>query len=195
MSSLPGSCGIAFKEWAGVCDALVEGRQTLILRKGGIREEAGSFAPEHRFFWLYPTHVHQTEQGLRPQPAGEKVGSSPGPGDRVWIRALAAVELIHHIDEEQSLPLLESFHVWTTETIRKRFHYRKPGLWVMGVRVFRRDEPWPLLPTPSQLGCKSWVVLNAPLSTEGLLPVLDAERWAHQLERLRSFVGSESRLG
>ena len=63
----PESCAVAFKEWAGVCDALIEGRQTIIIRKGGISEGAGPgvFVPEHAEFWLYPTWVHQAEQGLR----------------------------------------------------------------------------------------------------------------------------------
>ena len=61
------SCGIAFKEWASVCDALLDGRQTIILRKGGVSEGTapGFFVPEHSEFWLYPTWVHQAEQGVR----------------------------------------------------------------------------------------------------------------------------------
>ena len=62
---LPETCPIAFKEWAGVCAALAEGRQSLIVRKGGIAEGPRGFAPEHDVFWLYPTQVHQAEQGLR----------------------------------------------------------------------------------------------------------------------------------
>ena len=65
------SCGIAFKEWASVCDALLAGRQTIILRKGGISEgqAPGTFVPEYSEFWLYPTWVHQAEQGVRETPA------------------------------------------------------------------------------------------------------------------------------
>ena len=33
----------AFKEWAVICRALAEGRQALILRKGGIAEAGGDF--------------------------------------------------------------------------------------------------------------------------------------------------------
>ena len=29
------SCAVAFKEWAGVCDALIAGRQNIVVRKGG----------------------------------------------------------------------------------------------------------------------------------------------------------------
>ena len=60
------SCAVAFKEWAGICDALIAGRQSIVVRKGGISESAGPgvFVPEHSEFWLFPTWVHQAEQGL-----------------------------------------------------------------------------------------------------------------------------------
>ena len=38
----------AFKEWAVVCRALTEGKQALILRKGGIAETGGRFQLEHK---------------------------------------------------------------------------------------------------------------------------------------------------
>ncbi len=91
--------------------------------------------------------------------------------------------------------MLTPFHIWTEETVRKRFHYRKPGLWVLGVRVFRREEPWPLDPNPEQLGCKSWVVLETPLATEGLEPVIDAAQWSRRLDRLRSVLTSIPKSG
>ncbi|MCX7421045.1 MAG: DUF1802 family protein, partial [Planctomycetia bacterium] len=50
---------IAFKEWAVVCAALAQGRQSLILRKGGIHEGCESFRVQHDEFWLYPTAFHQ----------------------------------------------------------------------------------------------------------------------------------------
>jgi hypothetical protein len=163
------------------------GRQTLILRKGGILEGPGGFAPEHPSFWLYPTHVHQAEQGLRLERGGEApTGSTPVATDRVMIQAFAVVELIHFVAAEAMLPSLEAFHILTEETVRKRFHYRKPGLWVMGVRIFRREEPWPLDPTPEKLGCKTWVVLDTPIATQGLEPVIDAHHWTQRLDRLRS---------
>lgn len=187
MSTLPDSCRIAFKEWAGICDALMTGRQAIILRKGGILEGPGGFAPDHSYFWLYPTHVHQAEQGLQmDQGAMASSGSPPAATDRVMIRAFAAIELVQFVGVEDVLPSLEPFHILTEETVRKRFHYRKPGLWVLGVRIFRREEPWPLDPTPEQLGCKSWVVLDTLLATLGLEPVIDADDWAQRLDRLRT---------
>ncbi len=195
MSVLPDVCGIAFKEWAGVCEALLDGRQTLIVRKGGIREDAGRFTPEHRVFWLYPTHSHEAQQGLREGDRQAVPDPGSGPFDPVSLRALAKVELIRYVDSEDVLPALTPFHVWTFETILKRFSYRHPGLWVLGVRMFRRDSPWTLVPSAEQLGCKSWVVLESPLATAGLRPVLDEEAWSEQMRLLRTVLWPDAGTG
>src|SRR4051794_13033626 len=101
---LPPACGVAFKEWSGVCDALVEGRQSLIVRKGGIAEGPRGFVPEHDAFWLYPTRVHEAEQGLRdgatraaprPHPAGTP--------EFVTLEGLAVVDSIAFVDDEPTL--------------------------------------------------------------------------------------------
>ena len=190
MSAPPvGSCAVAFKEWAGVCDALLAGRQSLILRKGGIREEPGpgAFVPEHAEFWLYPTAVHQAQQGLRLADEPATLPPPPGsPGGALAIRGLARVELIGFIRDEATLPALEEFHVLTAETIRTRFHYRRPGLWVLGTRIWRREPPWTIMATPEHAGCKTWVLLEEALPMSGLEPVLDDDAWAGHLERLRS---------
>src|SRR3954447_15542724 len=57
----------ALKEWAAVCKALAEGRQALLLRKGGIAEPGGDFVVQHSRFWLLPTYVHQQREGLQPE--------------------------------------------------------------------------------------------------------------------------------
>jgi hypothetical protein len=183
----PDSCAVAFKEWDGVCRALLQGRQTVIVRKGGISEGPGGFRPEHRAFWLYPTQVHQAQQGLRDD-VQSVPQRAPDPSHGVSIQGLALVELIERIESEQDLPALEPFHVWTPETIRSRFFYRQPGLWVLAIRVFRRDPPWTLVPTVEQLGCKSWVFLEPPLSTRGLEPVLEEDAWNQHYQLLQSAI-------
>ncbi len=185
---LPDSCAVAFKEWAGVCRALADGRQSLILRKGGIAEGPRGFVPEYSTFWLYPTHVHEAEQGLRVDrpTAAEGPASIPHPADSVRLEALAVVETIGHADRLEDLQALENLHVWTEETISRRFAYRKPGLWVLGVRVFRSPGPATIAMTPEHAGCKTWVTLDTPLSTAGLAPVVDDTELVRRLDRIRS---------
>jgi hypothetical protein len=182
VTTLPASCAVAFKEWSGVCDALADGRQVLILRKGGIAERPGGFAPEHDAFWLYPTGVHQAEQGLR-------AGSAPtgsGPSPVVEIRSLAVVASVDFVDRLDALEALADEHAWTAETVRKRFEYRRPGLWALAVRVYRRPEPHRLEERPAYAGCKSWVPLVEALPTAGVEPALDDAEFVGRLERLRA---------
>jgi hypothetical protein len=58
---------IAFKEWALICRALATGQQTLVLRKGGIKEEGGDFQPNHPAFLLFPTYFHQAPKTVIPE--------------------------------------------------------------------------------------------------------------------------------
>jgi hypothetical protein len=187
-----GSCSIAFKEWAGVCDALARGRQSIILRKGGIREEPGpgAFVPEHDEFWLYPTAVHQARQGLRDPGAARSPRSLPS-GSDVPIDLLARIDLIGRVRDEDLLPALEEFHVLTPETVRGRFHYRTPGLWVLATRIWRRQPPFEIRSTPEHAGCKTWVMLDEPLPTSDLTPALDDAEWSSRLARLRAILDAE----
>ncbi|MGP0069227.1 MAG: DUF1802 family protein [Isosphaeraceae bacterium] len=184
-----GTCAVAFKEWSGVCDALTEGRQSIILRKGGIREGSGPgrFVPEYDEFWLYPTGVHQAQQGLRTRPF---VVPPPhhGPDGSLAIRALARVAMIGYLDDESKLSELEPFHVLTEETVRKRYHYRTPGLWILVARIWRRANAFAIMEAVDHAGCKTWVPLDAALSTSDLTPAVDDESWSERLQQLGSIV-------
>src|SRR3954463_15272356 len=108
---LPETCRIAFKEWAGVCAALAEGRQSLIVRKGGIAEGPRGFAPEHDLFWLYPTHVHEAAQGLRQTTANATPATSdPAAPATVELRALAVVDSLTFVAREETLAALRDLH-------------------------------------------------------------------------------------
>jgi hypothetical protein len=185
---LPEVCAVAFKEWAGVCEALGSGRQALILRKGGVEEGPQGFVPEHPAFWLYPTHVHEAEQGLK------QVSDVARPAEPsvVPIESLAVVEDLFRADSLETLLGLDDRHVWTEETVRKRFEYRRPGLWIMSVRVYRRPTPWPVEVTPAQLGCKSWVPLESPIPTAGLSPVRTDEQASSDRATILAVLGVAS---
>lgn len=182
-ASPPARCAVALKEWSGICAALASGRQTILLRKGGIAEESGRFVPEHPAFWLYPTAMHQGQQGLRV--AIEGPPGAGGPGTEVGLSALAVVAVVGYLDRPESLDGLEDLHVWTAATIRRRFEYRRPGLWVLGVRAFVLPEPWPIAVTADQVGCRSWVSLESPPPTPPLAPAPVDPPFEDQMRRLR----------
>lgn len=55
---------IALKEWAVTAAALGAGEQTILLRKGGIKEPR--FTPEADRFVIFPTSFHTEQQLLKP---------------------------------------------------------------------------------------------------------------------------------
>ncbi len=164
----------AFKEWAVICRALAEGRQALILRKGGIAESSGEFQVEHRRFWLFPTYLHQEPAGLQEAawPLLETVETERPPAGVVRLSHFAEVDGIYRIRALAPALLLSHLHLWSAETVARRFAYRVPELWVLPVRVWRAAAPAELPDTAYYQGCRSWVELERALPTEGATPVL-----------------------
>ena len=165
---------VAFKEWAVICRALAEGRQSLILRKGGIAEAGGEFRPEHDRFLLYPTYFHEQHRtGIKPElmPMLEAVEKEkPAPGI-IRFTHFVTVESVNRIAELDKALALDGLHGWTAEEVTKRFNYRTPGLYVLLVRVYRLAEPLDVVEKPEFAGCKTWVKLDTEISTEGAQPV------------------------
>jgi hypothetical protein len=181
----------AFKEWSGICAALLNGRQSVILRKGGIAEGAGpgDFRPEHPAFWLFPTVVHENQQGLRHDFVP---GPEHAPGGSIPIQAMAVVEACHWVDDPTRLHAIEPYHVWTRETVERRFAYRHPGLWVLRLRIYRRQEIWQLAPVARYEGCRSWVPLEPAIPTEGLIPVLPDPEHHRRMKELRDALSARN---
>lgn len=175
---------IAFKEWAVVCEALASGRQSLILRKGGIHEGRDGFRVEHREFWLFPTAFHQADDVISTDalPLLEQVKQNEPSSDEVRIRQHVTVESVYELCDEEVLSSLQPWHIWSEKTIRDRFHYRTPGLYALTVRISQLPEPIVLPNLPRFAGCRSWVDLSSAISAAGLLPVLDD---ATHLARMR----------
>jgi hypothetical protein len=169
---------IAFKEWAVIVDALARGEQTIILRKGGIRETRGEFHVDHREFWLFPTRFHEDELSIIPSKRADfREILSSGKSDSVMVQFYAVAESIVHIADLETLKRLQGRHIWAEQVLAQRFQFgREPGIHALIVRVYQSPQPhvFPLLPEYS--GCKSWIELSRAVSTEGLVPVLsDAE--------------------
>jgi hypothetical protein len=179
---------IAFKEWAVVCAALSSGRQTIILRKGGIDEGREGFRIEHGEFWLLPTRFHQDASQLTSdaQPLWQQVQNQQPPADKFLVDLYAAVEAVYEIRDEAALDKLTGLHILSTDTIQQRFHYRRPGLFVLAVRVYRLPSVYAVADSPYIAGCKSWVELPAPLSTAGAIPVIDDAAFMQQSNQLKS---------
>jgi hypothetical protein len=176
----------AFKEWAVICRALAEGRQALILRKGGIAEAEGEFRLEHTRFWLYPTYVHQQRAGITPDavPLLEQAEAERPPPGVIRLSHFAEVAGVYHCHDLVGAWRLASLHCWSQETVQARFAYRRPGLYVLPVRVHRAPRAFDLPDAASYAGCRSWVELEQDLPTDGATPVLDDKAFDDVLNTL-----------
>lgn len=160
---------IAFKEWQVVCKALAAGRQTVILRKGGIHEGREGFAWKHEHFTLFPTRFHEQKKGIRPEEwetFGENELKEWQGGEEVPIqwqcRVLRAVTLESWSDVEA----LQDQHIWTTEVVRERFNWEMKGmkgqsLHAAFVEVSENFELKEIVYEKGRHGgCRSWLELE-----------------------------------
>ena len=181
---------IAFKEWAVICAALGDGLQSLILRKGGIQEGPGGFQVEHREFWLFSTYLHQAADGLidEAQPLLRRVLADQPRSDLVRIGLYAVVHDVFEVREPDVVAHLAGLHAWSTRTVFERFNYKRPGLFVLPVRVYRLAAPFEMPNSEYFAGCRSWVELPSDLPTSGAEPVLSDAVFAEQLAAIRRAV-------
>lgn len=177
---------IAFKEWAVICEALAEGRQSLILRKGGIAEAGGTFRPQHEAFLLYPTYFHEHRVGVKPAflPLLEQAEAAKPSAGSIHITHFVRVAEVRHITNLDAALAFDSLHAWTSDVVKQRFHYRTPGLFVLTVRVYRLPAPVDLPERPEYAGCKTWVELDTLVATDSAVPVISDEAFADTLARI-----------
>lgn len=163
---------VAFKEWALVCEALGNGRQSLILRKGGIAEGRDGFAFKHPDFFLFPTWFHE-QLGRTTLPHGSIVPTQLE--GEIEIRYAATLEWSRLVTDPALLQGLREFHILHDDVVNERFHYDDhQGIHVGFVRVFRLAAPRRLADSKSYGGCRSWLDLP-PLDDIARIPVISDE--------------------
>jgi hypothetical protein len=176
----------AFKEWAVICKALAEGKQALILRKGGLAEPDSTFSLQASRFWLYPTYVHQQRAGIKAEelPLLEAAEAEKPPAGVIRLTHFVEVPGVYQVRELFAALVLNHLHVWSEETVRKRFEYRYPFILVLPTRVYRVAQPLEISEQPEYAGCKSWVEFDRELPTDGAVPILDDEAFRDVLRSL-----------
>lgn len=165
----------ALKEWAVVCDALAGGQQQLLFRKGGIHEGPDGFRPEHDEFWLFPTGFHQSTEGIVNDFArrAADILTNPPEAGFIAIQHYARINDVFWIEDESRLAALQAHHILTRDALKQRFHYRRPGIFVLVVDMYTLTDPIMLPADPRYDGCRSWVQLSRDLPTHSLSRCLD----------------------
>lgn len=176
----------AFKEWAVVCEALGDGRQSIILRKGGIAEGREGFAFAHGEFYLFPTWFHEQLAKTVLSEATALPDELPG---EVEIRYAATLEWTRWVDRLDVLRALREFHILHDSVVEERFQYQeKKGIHIALVRVFRLEPPRRLPLEKRFGGCRSWVEVP-DFDGCALVSVLSDEEHARRREVLERLLG------
>jgi hypothetical protein len=178
----------ALKEWSAAVHAMLDGRQTVLLRKGGIHEKRFDVAAGE--FVFFPTVAHGHAERVR---AGYRdlldAAGRDSTEDRVVLRGGATVVAAVAVNRPDGLGELEDTHIWTAESVRAdRLDFRpKHRLTVLVVQARPLTEPISLPRDPAYAGCKSWVDL--PVAARWADPVHDDDALAVLAQRVRDSVG------
>lgn len=169
---------IALKEWAIICKALEDGKQMLLLRKGGIMEYRKGFEVKHNEFLLYPTFEHQSIESIKTE-YKEKLKEILEEQNKYYndnrkkidkdnknfntvsnniIKLLAKVEDVIEISDKLTLSELRDYHIWSDEYVTMRMNYNpsKP-MSVLLLRIYKIRNPLIVDINDKWAGCKSWI--------------------------------------
>lgn len=181
-----------FKEWKSICDTLELGKQTIILRKGGIAEGREGFLWKHKKFFLFPTAHHDHRDQLKNDFPVNDSSFAKGNDGRIEIRLHARIIWSADIGTMEIADKLAPYHIWKPEVIEQRFEYSESkGIRLALLRVSRLREPWILEDSPAFGGCRSWLELpeHELLDIEAVINDTDFSAQKNQLEQLLSEEG------
>ena len=189
---LPSNCQMALKEWAVTVEAMAQGDQVLLLRKGGIHEDGKDFRVIHREFLFYPTYLHQKEDLLQPahQPALRKVLERPRDDGHIIFSHWAKAEEVLEISEQEQVDDLAPHYIWTAAYAQSKLHWKPMlPLSVLLLRVYKLEQPVTVPHLPEYGGCTSWVEVLADVDLGKLEPVLNDAEFQRRVDEIKGSLG------
>jgi hypothetical protein len=178
----------ALKEWSAAVRALLDGRQRVLLRKGGIGERR--FEVAAREFMLFPTVAHSHAERVRPEFRDLLAPASADAGDEhVVIRAAAKIVAALPVNRPDNLEAIRDLHIWTAQSVREdRLDFRpRHRLTILVVQAIPLLEPLTLPRSADYAGCTSWVQL--PITPRLGTPVHDEASLGRVADWVRDAVG------
>lgn len=195
IADIGGHPTLALKEWSVTISALAAGEQTVLFRKGGIREP--KFRPQSSEFLLFPTAFHTQADLLKPGVAEryqQELQLEPRQVPVLSLGTFARVTGAWTTLDPSVVSALDALHVCTQAFVDTRLKWRKSQpITVLELRAYTLPRPLQL-PTREELwGCFSWVDLAEDLPPggeilQGAVPALSdadfAARQAHLRQQL-----------
>jgi hypothetical protein len=178
----------ALKEWAVAVKALREGRQVLLVRKGGIREETRHFRINAERFLLFPSYEHQRADLLQPEFQDDLTAVLAGARDpsRVRFDTWGEMTDLFEITEPAQVEALAPFYCFSTQYAEERLRWKpRHPLLVMAVRAYRLRTPIEVANGPELGGCKSWLTLDQDVNPADLTAAIDDATYAARIAEVR----------
>ena len=180
----------ALKEWAVVCKALEEGRQILLLRKGGIMEYRQGFEVKHDKFLLFPTFEHQSKESIQPDYLSilYRVLQNTPTNGKNKITSYAQVADIKEVSDKSILRKLEKYHIWNDRYVNIRMNYNsKRPMNIILLRVYKMDNPIEVDVKSEWAGCTSWIPIEFPVhsNNDDRQPVLEDRRFNQIVDEIK----------
>ncbi len=183
----------ALKEWNATCRALAEGRQIILLRKGGLLDEDGVFALEQSRFWLLPTAFHQEPHLLKKEHLDlldESTFNPHLPGDDLNLQLFATVAKVWALQEDAEEALANMPHIWTKTYLDGRWTYKPDHpLLCVALRIYQDTQIYRIPTSPDYFGCRSWIDLPEELALSHSEPVMDDVNFSERLNEIDSALG------
>ncbi|MBA4493587.1 DUF1802 family protein [Paenactinomyces guangxiensis] len=184
---------MALKDWAVTVEALGAGKQIILMRKGGIREETRHFEVQSDQFFLYPAYEHQKEELLKPDHRGEiaKTLEDWSPEQTtVPIKYYARLYEDVEVMDEEALHRLYPHHIWTNHFATERLKWKKKlPLHLLIVRVYKLNQPVEVKIRDEYTGCKSWLRLPEDVTRLPAQPVLSEAEFTAEVQKIKALVG------
>lgn len=173
----------ALKERAGVVNALVDGRQTVLVRDPDLPpgDDADAFA-------LYPSYTHQNPDRYGERDVQYYHESRAKPDAGIPLRAVATVADRHVVDAER-VASLAPHYVYTASGLREKYGLDDgQQASVLVLRVRRLDEPTLVDERSAYRGCRSWIDLHEGVNVDpsASTPVLDDPTFAERAAAVRA---------
>lgn len=180
---------VALKEWAVVVKALEQGKQLILLRKGGLQER--EFKIMKGEFVLFPTYEHQDEKMLKPafKPLLQEVGTAPADPNKVTVTSWARLHEAIPVRNLDKLVQMEDYHIFSRPYAEERHNYKVylPTN-VLFVRTYILPQPISVNLTPEQAGCTSWVDIEVKIPWEGSRPALSDDEFRRRHQEARTII-------
>jgi hypothetical protein len=180
----------ALKEWNVAVNALSGGRTIVLLRKGGIREQAGHFNVSDKQVLLYPTFEHQQPDLLKPDFASQvKIVESGWHPETIRITSWAEITDVFLVAWEPAIKALFPYHIWNEKFVGDRLKWKQnQPIYILLLRAYRLPETAEIPYISEYGGCRSWIDLASPISLEGSEAVLSDKEYIARSREIRNLM-------